>query len=402
MNAAQIRQLVLDGRLADETLLEAVSSDWEQNGGTDEDGSGLVNFLVQRQLINEFQGQALLKNVTGPHKLGPYRVFDQVAAGHLGHVFRAVHEEFNQPVSLKIFPPAFTQDPERATRLARETRVALQVDHPNVVRTYQVGKVGDAIFLAIEDLQGETLTERLENERKLSVYTACNVAREAALGLAHLHSLEIIHRDVQPGTLWITCDNHCKLMEFGAACDALSFLDVQEGGGAVTLSDELLGTYDYMAPEQAAGEQYADTRSDIYSLGCVLFHCLTGEVAYPDRNPVRKMMRHAREPLRNVAEINRDVPQSIADVVSTMLAKDPDQRYQKAEDVARALENLIATEELVVVKATDINPDFLEWAKENTDASNVVADREFIDFLGWMADPDDTEEVEKNKRAAFF
>lgn len=402
MNVSQIRQLVLDGQLTNAEKIDATIVDWQADGGSADDGPGLVARLIERQLLTDFQGQALLKNVTGPHKLGPYRVFDQVAAGRLGNVFRAVHEEFNQPVSLKIFPPSLLQDPERATRLARETRVALQVDHPNVVRTYQVGKVGDAIFLAIEDLQGHTLAELLEQEGKLSIYAACNLVREAALGLAHLHSLEIIHRDVQPGTLWVTSDQHCKLMEFGTARDALAFLDVQDEGGAVTLSDELLGTYDYMAPEQAAGEQYADTRSDIYSLGCVLFHCLTGEVAYPDRNPVRKMMRHAREPLRNVSAINSEVPQSIADVVATMLAKDPDARYQKAEDVAWALENLIATEELVVVKATDINPDFLEWAKENTDASNVVADREFIDFLGWMADREEDEEAEQSQRAAFF
>jgi len=261
---------------------------------------------------------------------------------------------------------------------------------------------GGAIFLAIEDLQGQTLAELLEKEARLSVSATCHIVREAALGLAHLHSLDIIHRDIQPGTLWVTADLHCQLTEFGTARDALAFLDVQDDGGAVTLSDELLGTYDYMAPEQAAGEQYADARSDIYSLGCVLYHCLTGEVAYPDRNPVRKMMRKVREPLRNIRAINPEVPQSLAAIVAKILAKEPEQRYENADDVAAALDKLLAAEGMAVAKSTTINPDFLAWTKDNTDANDVVADREFVEFLGWMSERDDGEAAAIVRRDALF
>lgn len=359
--------------------------------------AGLISRLVELQVITEFQGKGVLAGLQGPYKLGPYRVYDRIAAGRLGSVYRAVHDEFSQPVSLKLFPPTLNEDEERRTRLARETRVAAQVEHPNVVRTFQIGRLNGVIFLAFEDLEGESLASRLERDGRLPVLEACKLVREAAMALAHLHSLDIVLRDIQPANIWITAAGHAKLMEFGAARDALSYLDCDSPDGitGVAIGSDLLGDYDYMSPEQGADPHGADFRSDIYALGCVLFHCLTGEVVFPDSNLVRKMLRHAREPVRFATEIDPEIPKAVSDIVETMLAKEPEDRYQTASDVVWALEQEISEEETLSAEVADIDPGFLEWAQSTselaapTEIHTVVAEPEFLEFFEWVGEQDD-------------
>lgn len=398
MNVEQVRQMVVDGRLMSAAAIDGQIADWQVHEGSPDDGDAFIERLVERQFINELHGLAMRAGVSGPYEIGPYRVFDRITAGRLGNVFRGVHADFNQPVSLKVFPAALSQDPERSARLSREARVAIQVNDPHVVRTFQVGKVGPVTFMAFEDLQGETLAARLERDKKLPIFEACHLAREVALGLAHLHSLDIVHRNIEPANIWVTADTHAKLMEFGAARDALSFLDAQEGGESpfTMQSKELLGHTDYMAPEQGANEHNADGRSDIYSLGCVLFHMLTGEVVFPDSNPVRKMLKKACETPRLASDVNPDIPEPIAEIVATMLSKDPKDRYQQAEDAAWALEQHLKLEEWQVAVAGEINSDFLEWAHSTKELETpvAVADAGLIGFLDWMAEHEEDEAEE--------
>lgn len=398
MNVEQVRQLVLDGRLMAEPALDAQIADWQAQGGSPDDGDALINRLADQQLITEWHALTLRAGVAGPYVIGPYRVLDRITAGRLGSVYRAIHEVFNQPVSLKIFPAALNDDPERVARLARETRIAVQVDNPHIVQTFQVGRVGPITFLAFEALRGETLAARLATDKRLPVFEACHLAREIALGLAHLHSLDIVHRDVQPSNIWVTADGHAKLMEFGAARDALSYLDLRENEDQpfTVQNSELLGNCDYMSPEQGVNEHNADARSDIYSLGCVLFQCLTGEVLFPDANPVRKMLKKACEAPRQVTDIDPEIPKPIAEIVAMMLARDPAQRYQRAEDVAWALEQHLALEEWQIAATSDVSPDFLEWAHTTKEIETPVAaaDPGLIGFLDWMAEHEEEEQKE--------
>jgi serine/threonine-protein kinase len=395
MNVTELRQLAIDSQLLPADQADERARQWTARGGTTANGEGFLDWLVADRVLTGFQAAALRADVAGPHRLGPYRVFERLTAGRLGDAYRGIHEEFQQAVSLKVFPAALNQNPEHVARLGREARVSMDVDHLHVVRTYHVGRAGEITFIAFEELQGETLADRLGRVGRLPYFEACQLLHQVAEGLAYLHSKEIIYRDICPMNLWVTAHGFVKIMEFGAARDALSFLDLQgadgEAGG-LTLNQAggmVLGHYDYMAPEQAQDPHAANALCDLYGLGCTLYHCLTGRVPFPDRNPVRQMLRHANEavvpPSRSVPEI----PKVVDDIVLKLLAKKPQDRFSSADDVAAALGQIAP----LPPGATpdNIHQGFLDWlrtaAGETPDGVMAVAvNPEFQEFADWLSE----------------
>lgn len=394
MNVTQLRGLVIDSEFLPADQADERVGQWTARGGSADDGDGFVNWLVADDVLTDFQGAALLAGVSGRFRLGPYRVLGRLTAGRLGDIYRAVHDEFQQPVSLKVFPAALNQNPEYVARLGREARVSMEVDHLHVVRTYHVGRAGEITFIAFEELQGETLADRLGRVGKLPFFEACQILHQAAEGLAYLHAHDIIHRDIGPMNLWVTTHDFVKIMEFGAARDALSFLDSLGGQneGELTLNQSdgmVLGHYDYMAPEQAQDPHAANALCDLYGLGCTLYHCLTGSVPFPDRNPVRQMLRHANEPVRPPSQVVPDIPQAVEDIVMKLLAKRPEDRFWSAADVAAALGQIAP----LPPGATpdNIHQGFLDWlrtaAGESSDGvMEVAVNPEFQEFTDWLSE----------------
>ena len=394
MNVTKIRQLAVDSQVLTADKVDDRIRQWIANGGSTNDGDGFASRLVSERVLTDFQGAALRAGIAGPYILGPYRVQARLTAGRLGDIFQAVHDEFQQPVSLKIFPAALNQNPEHVARLGREARVSMEVDHLHVVRTYHVGRAGEITFIAFEELQGETLAKRLVRLGKLPFFEACQVMAQAASGLAYLHSQDIIHRDICPMNLWVTTHDFVKIMEFGAARDALSFLDslTGEGGsGELTLNQSagmVLGHYDYMAPEQAQDAHSANSVSDLYGLGCTLYHCLTGQVPFPDHNPVRQMLRHSNEPVKPPSQLVPDIPQAVEDVVMKLLAKQPKDRITSADEVAIALGKIAP----LPPGATpdNIHQGFLDWLRTAAGESSggimeVSVNPEFQEFADWLS-----------------
>lgn len=394
MNIDKIQKIALDGELFTAEKFQQHRSRWLASGGSVDDAVGFVRDLNQRGELTDFQAAALRAGVPGPYRLGPFQVTGRLLAGRLGNVFRAEHVEFHQPVSLKIFPAALGRSKERVARLGRETRIALEVDHLHVVKAFQVGRVGEVTFIAFEELTGGTLQQRLEKDERLPYIEACQLIEQAALGLGYLHSQLIIHRDICPANLWVSPHGLVKIMEFGAARDAMSYLDSNDWG-RLTLdargpaeAPQVLGRYDYMPAEQARDPHAANVASDLYCLGSTLYHCLTGQVPFPSPDPVRQVLRHAEETPAPLTDFVRNIPEALQEVVSKVLAKNPDDRYASAEEFASALDEIVPP--AVLPQLEPLSPDFLNWlqssaAKGSPDLPEVVeyptAFREFANYV---------------------
>ncbi len=394
MNVEQVCAAAINAELLTSEQAAQQAQAWQAREGAAADGAGFVLWLVSEHQLTDFQAAALLSGIPGPYMLGPYRVSARLTAGRLGDVFRAEHAEFNQPVALKIFPATLSRNRERLARLGREARVGLQVDHLNVVKTFQVGKVGEIPFIAMEELSGETLEQRLERDGRLPYAEACELIQQAARGLAYLHSEDVVHRDICPANLWITTHGLVKILEFGAARDALSFLDSLEGDEeelTINMGGQtggVLGRYDYMSSQQAQDPHSANVASDLYSLGCTLYHCLTGQVPFPDRNPVRQMLRHANETPRVLFDFDQEIPESVQEIVSKLLAKLPSDRFDSAEEVAERLAEVVPPKTLP--ELDPVNAEFLEWLRtgQNDAPAGQLQDvgyepefQEFLDFV---------------------
>lgn len=394
MDIDQIRKIAIEAELFTSGQFEAHRRWWLDRGGSPADGAGFVRDLMQKGELTDFQAAALRAGIPGPYLLGPFRVTGRLLAGRLGNVFRAEHVDTHQPVSLKIFPAALSRSRERLARLGRETRIALEVDHRHVVKAFQVGRVGEVTFIAFEALQGGTLQQRLERDGKLHYVEACQLIEQAALGLGYLHSQLIIHRDICPANLWVTDHGLVKIMEFGAARDAMSYLDAQDWGRLtldIMRSNEpppVLGRYDYMPAEQARDPHSANVASDVYCLGATLYHCLAGQVPFPNPDPVRQVLQHAEDPPPPLQAFAPEIPEALQQVISKVLAKKPSDRFASAEDFAAALEEIVPP--AVLPELEPLSPEFLSWlqastAKNSSDLPEVVdyppARREFANYV---------------------
>ncbi len=257
-----------------------------------------------------------------------YRVVELLGRGGMGAVYRAEHRVMQRSVALKIVKRTLTDRPDLVERFAAEVRMAARLAHPNIVQAFDAEEADGVHFLVMEYVTGIDLGRRLEHG-PLTVGEACDYIRQAALGLQHAHEHGMTHRDVKPQNLMLAADGTVKVLDFGVARLA------EENGAAGIGTDArmLLGSADYMAPEQADDPRAADIRSDIYALGCTLYHLLAGRVPFPRLTLTQKLRAHAEEAPPPLA----DVPAALAAVMARMMAKDPAQRYDAPAVVAAAL-----------------------------------------------------------------
>jgi len=252
-----------------------------------------------------------------------YRILGVLGAGGMGIVYKAVHRLMERVVALKILNHSLTARPGFAERFRREVKAAARLAHPNIVVAYDADEAAGTHFLVMEYVHGTTLDREVARRGPLPVSEACNLVRQAALGLQHAHERGLVHCDIKPHNLLLTPGGQVKILDFGLA------RALEEGGsGAVTLpSGTLLGTPDYVAPEQARDPRRADIRADIYSLGCTLYHLLAGRPPFATGTPLQKLLAHQECSPPALAAVRGDVPQALTRVLERMLAKDAGKRY---------------------------------------------------------------------------
>jgi formylglycine-generating enzyme required for sulfatase activity/WD40 repeat protein len=269
-----------------------------------------------------------------------YRILEPLGRGGMGMVFKAEHILMKRIVALKVISRSLTATPEMVGRFRREIEAAARLSHPNIVAAYDAEQAGETHLLVMEFIEGTDLGQLVKKLGRLSVANACACIRQAALGLQHAHEHRLIHRDIKPHNLMLTKEGRIKILDFGLA----RFLrENSEPSLGETAFGTALGTPDYMAPEQASDSHEVDIRADIYSLGCSLYHLLSGQVPFPGGSLFDKMLSHVREKPRSLGQLCSDLPVGLETIVAKMMAKDPLDRYQTPAEVAKALAPFTST-----------------------------------------------------------
>lgn len=269
--------------------------------------------------------------------LGPYVLRDRLGAGAMGEVYRAVDPRLGREVAVKVLPQEAAASPRALARFEREARAVAALSHPNVLVVHDVGAQGDVHYVVTELLDGESLLSRLA-AGPLPWRPAVALAAEAAEGLQAAHARGIVHRDLKPANLFLTRDGHLKILDFGVA----RFTHGGEPAGDRTLPGSVLGSIGYMSPEQAAGQE-VDGRSDLFSLGCVLYEMLCCRRAFGGGSLPETMAALARDQPPALRELAPEVPEELAAVVERCLRKRPAERYGTAAELAFALRSLLTT-----------------------------------------------------------
>jgi serine/threonine protein kinase len=268
-------------------------------------------------------------------RLGPYEIVSPLRAGGMGEVYRAKDSRLNRTVAIKVLPAEAAGDAERRERFEREARAISALDHPNICALYDVGEEGSTYFLVMPCLEGQTLAERLARGA-LPIDEAIRIASDVAVGLDAAHRRGIVHRDLKPGNIMLT-KTGVKLLDFGLAklkkADGPLGETMMVGGTGVGV---LLGTMPYMSPEQIEGRE-VDARSDIFALGSVIYEMLTGRRAFPGESPATVIGAIMKDQPSPISSLQPLTPPALDHVVATCLAKDLEERWQSAADIAREL-----------------------------------------------------------------
>jgi serine/threonine protein kinase/tetratricopeptide (TPR) repeat protein len=262
-----------------------------------------------------------------------FRIVRELGRGGMGVIYLAEHRVLEKSVALKVINPAVLDSPDALARFRAEAKAAARLDHPNIARAHDADQAGGLHFLVMEFVEGMSLAQVLARRGPLPVAHACHYVRQAALGLQHAHEHGMVHRDIKPQNLMLAPKGLLKVLDFGLA----RVQSERQGGPRLTRLDSFMGTPLYVAPEQATDARKADTRSDIYSLGCTLYALLAGRPPFMGESVSEIVLAHIEKAPRPLHEVRPDVPAALSAVVAKMLAKHPDRRYQQPVEVAQAL-----------------------------------------------------------------
>ena len=266
-----------------------------------------------------------------------YRIEARVGRGGMGEVYRAVQLSLGRRVALKVLAPELAADDRFRRRFLRESRIAASIDHPSIIPIYEAGEDGRLLYIAMRYVDGPDLATVLRREGRLEPSRALAVAAQVASALDAAHEHGLVHRDVKPANILLAhgpegTPGHCYLCDFGL----IKQVDSEQVASALTVTDQFVGTIPYVAPEQIEGKPL-DGRTDVYSLGCVLFHCLTGSVPFEGANDVEVVFAHLGKPPPSLSDRHPGLPPAMDAAVARAMAKSKDDRWPTCTALVDAL-----------------------------------------------------------------
>lgn len=350
--------------------------------GTDSDAVATARDLVKRDWITEWQARQLLAGKSKLY-LGKYKLLDVLGQGGMGAVLKAQSMTLGRPVALKVLTKSISNNEVAEARFLREIRYAGRLNHPNIVRAIDADRVGERAFLVMEYVEGCDLKKVLRRDGPMGIDFACECIRQAAAGLQHAHEAGMVHRDIKPSNLLLTKDPHTgqplvKVLDLGLA----RFDQEKSSEFSITRTGQIMGSPDYMAPEQAMNARTADIRSDIYGLGVTLYQLLSDSLPFSGENVMERLVARINEDAPPVSSVRPDVPPVLVHIIARMLHREPAQRFQTPAEVEVVLQSFVSSpRELQVqtVVATPIPTDSTLQA-EADDTLNL-----FVGHLGTKA-----------------
>ena len=297
--------------------------------------------------------------------LGRYEIIEKIGEGGMAVVYKAKDRLLNRYVAIKILRPEFVKDEQFVENFRKESQAAAGLSHPNIVNVYDVGKEGNIHFIVMELIDGKPLSQVIDEKGRLDYKEAISIARQVASALSLAHKNQIIHRDVKPHNILITSTGTAKLADFGIA-RAVSKASIAEG------SEKIMGSVHYFSPEQARGA-YVDERSDIYSLGIVLYEMLTGKVPFDGDNPISIALMHINDPMPSVSSQVPGIPPQLEKVIEKATDKYQSNRYKTADEMIEDLDNI---DFITKVMGSSIFESQLE--KKDEDISDAIKEAEDV------------------------
>lgn len=329
--------LVRRSGLVENSSLQNVLDD-KMVGTSETDSKVVAERLIDKGLLTRWQTDKLLE---GRHKgffLGKYKLLGLLGTGGMSSVYLAEHVLMHRRVAIKVLPQNRIEDSSYLARFYREAHAAGQLEHPNVVRAYDIDSEGKTHFLVMEYVEGCDLQELVRRKGPLDYKEAAEFIAQAADGLAYAHESGVIHRDIKPANLLVNDKNVVKILDMGLA----RFSGDDQASLTIAHDENVLGTADYLPPEQALNSHNVDHRADIYSLGGTLYFLLAGHPPFPEGTMAQRLMMHQTQEPSAIQKKRPDAPAELVDICRKMMSKNVDRRYQSAAEVSEALRNWLA------------------------------------------------------------
>jgi serine/threonine protein kinase len=327
-------ELVRKSGVVDDKRLAAHVEKVRAAGTLPANPSLMAGLLVRDGLLTHFQAEQFLQGKWRRFTIGKYKVLERLGQGGMGSVYLCEHKLMRRRVAVKVLPTNKAEDTSSLERFYREARAVAALDHPNIVRAYDIDQDDKLHFLVMEHVDGSSLQEIIKKAGPLEVLRACHYIRQAALGLQHAHETAgLVHRDIKPGNILVDRNGIVKILDMGLA----RFFHDEDDLLTKKFEENVLGTADYLAPEQALDSHSVDIRADIYSLGATFYFCLTGRTPFAEGTVAQKLIWHQTRQPKPLRSLRTDVPDGIVSIIDKMMAKDAAQRYPTPAAVAEAL-----------------------------------------------------------------